>query len=99
MTSKSLNLTNSIDLVANSIALREPDGSTVDITNLFATQSQVNGATISGNLNLANYATQTDLSNNLNTLSGSIHTYVDTKFVPQTSLNNNIWICHWFSTG
>jgi hypothetical protein len=65
MTSNFLNLTNSFDLVANSIALREPDGSIVDITNLFATQDQLNNTTISGNLNLANYPTRTDLSNTL----------------------------------
>lgn len=65
MTYNFLNLTNSIDLMANSIALRKPDGSIVDITNLFATKEQLNNTTISGNLNLANYPTRTDLSNTL----------------------------------
>ena len=65
MTSNFLNLTNSIDLIANSIALRKPDGSIADITNLFATQDQLNNSTISGNLTLANYPTRTDLSNTL----------------------------------
>ena len=65
MTSNSLNLKNSIDLVANSISLRGPDGSPVDITNLFATQSQLNSATISSNINLAKYPTNTALTNSI----------------------------------
>jgi len=65
-----LNLTNSIDLLANSIALRKPDGSIVDITNLFATQDQLNNTTISGFITntaltstLSNYATLSYINN------------------------------------
>ena len=70
MTSNFLNLTNSIDLMANSIALRKPDGSIVDITNLFATQDQLNNTTISGFITntaltstLSNYATLSYINN------------------------------------
>jgi hypothetical protein len=59
----SLNLTNSTDLVANSIKLKGPDGSLVDITNLFATQSQLNG--INGNIDLSNYPTKAALTNSI----------------------------------
>ena len=75
MNTSSLNLTNSIDLIANSIKLKEPDGTIVDITDLFATQDQLsgNGSNNGGFVTLFNlnnfilpaYTTQTDVSNSL----------------------------------
>ena len=61
MTTRILNLTNSTDLVANSISLIGPDGSSVDITDLFATQEQLVG----GNIQLANYATNASVANSI----------------------------------
>ena len=65
MTTSILNLTNSKDIVANSISLKGPDGSIVDITTLFATQDQLSSTGGGLDTQLTNYPTFADLTSTM----------------------------------